>query len=93
MNKQEAKRILAEHLAKYRTRPYADLQRLLHEQDMAEVTAPSGTWYQIEVQAFWDDKPNGNLRVMGSIDDGGWRAFVPLTDSFIMTPDGRFVGE
>jgi hypothetical protein len=31
--------------------------------------------------------------VLGSIDDGGWRAFAPLTRSFIKSPDGTFVGE
>lgn len=49
--------------------------------------------YQGEVQVFWDDKPNGAIRVMASIDDGGWRAFVPLTADFILAPDGTFVGE
>ena len=57
------------------------------------VTAESGTWYQGEVQMFWDDKPDGAIRVMASIDDGGWRAFVPLTDAFILAPDGTFIGE
>lgn len=44
----------------------------------------SGAVYQFEIQVFWDDKPGGNVRVMGSIDDGGWRAFVPLCEDFIM---------
>jgi hypothetical protein len=30
---------------------------------------------------------------MGSIDDGGWRAFVPISRSFIKSADGSFVGE
>jgi len=38
---------------------------------------------------FWDSLPDGNLRIMASIDDGGWRAFVLLTDSLIMKPDGK----
>ena len=58
-----------------------------------EVEAESGTWYQGGIQVFWDDKPDGAIRVMASIDDGGWRAFVPLTDDFILAPDGTFVGE
>jgi hypothetical protein len=29
----------------------------------------------------------------GSIDDGGWRAFSPLTESFILAKTGTFVGE
>src|SRR5205807_9836250 len=33
-----------------------------------------------------------NLRVIVSVDDGGLRAFVPLTDSFIVSPEGLFVG-
>ena len=31
--------------------------------------------------------------MMASIDDRGWRAFVPLTSDFIVRPDGTFVGE
>lgn len=30
---------------------------------------------------------NGDLRVIGSIDNGGIRVYIPLTDSFIITPD------
>jgi len=51
----------------------------------SEVRGASGTAYQIEIQFFWDDKPGGTIRVAGSIDDGGIRAFVPLTDSFLVT--------
>lgn len=36
---------------------------------------------------------DGAIRVIGSIDDGGWRAFRPLSDDFIRAPDGTFVGE
>jgi hypothetical protein len=27
------------------------------------------------------------------VDDGGWRAFFPLTACFLMNPDGQFIGE
>lgn len=53
----------------------------------------SGAAYQFEIEVFWDDKPGGDVRVMGSIDDGGLRAFLPLCEAFIMSPSGRFVGE
>jgi hypothetical protein len=43
----------------------------------------------LEIQCFWDDRADGDIRVMGSIDDGGWRAFVPITDGFMMTPEGK----
>jgi len=93
MNNEEAARILARELAKYRRQSYADLQRLLKEVDAYEVTGPSGAKYQIEIQAVWDGEPNGNLRVIGGIDDGGWRAYAPLTDDFILSPSGEFIGE
>ncbi len=93
MNKTEARAILAQHLREYREKAYADLLYLLHEQDNLEVAGPSGTWYQLEFLAVWDDRQEANLRVIGSIDDGGVRAFFPLTDGFIMAPDGSLVGE
>ena len=49
--------------------------------------------YQLESEFFWDDKPAGDIRVIGASDDGGLRALVPLCDAFIKAPDGRFIGE
>jgi hypothetical protein len=48
-----------------------------------------------EVQSnLWDDpREHRNLRVMVSVDDGGWRSFAPLSDDFIVAPDGTFIGE
>jgi hypothetical protein len=45
------------------------------------------------VEVHWDDRPGGALRVLGTIDDGGWRALKPLCDDLLLAPDGRFVGE
>jgi hypothetical protein len=58
-----------------------------------ELRGPSGAEYQVEIEAVWDSRQKGHVRVIASIDDGGWRAFVPLCDSFIKAPDGSFVGE
>jgi len=93
VNKEEATVVLSKLLGGYRAKSYSDLLPLLHTQNTSEVTADSGTRYQVEFQAVWDDKKDGNLRVMGCIDDRGIRAFVPLTDDFIITPNGEFVGE
>ena len=93
MDKKEAKEILAEKLEAYRKRSYDDLLYLLDTQDTEEIKASSGIVYQLEFQVMWDDKKGGNLRVMGAIDDGGIRAFAPLTADFILAPDGSFVGE
>lgn len=48
---------------------------------------------KFEIQVFWDDRLGGNVRVLGSIDNGGWRAFVPVNRDFIKAPDGSFVGD
>ena len=93
MNNVEARGIVVAESAKYRAKGYKDLFALLGHQDTYEVSGASGTLYQMEVLAFWDDKPNGVLRVRVAIDDGGIRVYVPMIEDFLITPDGRFVGE
>jgi hypothetical protein len=93
MNKVEALSLLQGQLWPWRERSWAQLREEVGQSHRFEVTGESGTWYQGEIQVFWDDKPDGAIRVMASIDDGGWRAFVPLTDDFILAPDGTFVDE
>ena len=93
MDRNEAMTALDGILAQYRTRSYAELVSLVSRPIASSVTGPSGAVYQIEVQVFWDGPANGDLRVMGSVDDGGWRAFLPLSADFVVTPAGGFVGE
>jgi hypothetical protein len=93
MDTPEAKTILNESLARYRIRSYTDLLKLLNRPEHFEAAGPSGKTYQVEVEVFWDAEPNGSLRVMGCIDDGGWRALAPITDSFIVDPAGKFIAE
>ena len=57
------------------------------------MTTPDGMIYQIEVPILWDGKSDADIRVIGVIDDGGWTAFSPLSDDFIMAPAGKFLGE
>jgi len=93
MESHEARTVLAEVICRYRAMTYEELQRLLKEQDCFGTRRASGVAYQIAVEAVWDNKPGGNLRVLVHVDDGGLRAFVPLTEDFIMAPDGSFIGE
>jgi hypothetical protein len=93
MNEEEARQLLEEQLAHYRGIGYTGLLQLLETRDVCMLHGPSGTRYQIEIQAVWDDRKGGDLRVIGSIDDGGWRALRPLSSDFIVRPDGTFVGE
>jgi hypothetical protein len=87
MDHAEAKAVLSDHLAQWRQRKYAELVGLLGKPRVAELRGPSGTTYQVVVEAHWDDRPGGPVRVLASIDDGGWRALKPLTDDFIVAPD------
>jgi hypothetical protein len=91
MDKAEAQRILTEQLARFTGRSHAELAPLVAAQrvEAYEVLATSGTTYQVEIQFFWDDRPGDTIRVAGSIDDGGIRAFVPLTDSLLIAPTER----
>lgn len=72
----------------------SDLKKAWLQRPDCEQQGEDGVEYQIEVEARWDDRNAPHLRLVLSIDDGrGWRAFAPLTDSFIVAPDGSFVGE
>ena len=94
MDKKEAQRLLEKALNLYRDKPYSILASMVDQAlDISEVTGESGTNYQIEIQTFWDDKPFGNVRVLGCIDDGGFRVFSPFSDDFIKSPSNEFVGE
>jgi hypothetical protein len=93
----EASAILNDTVSRLRTLSHTELtQKQSAGVDAYEVPGASGARYQIEVEAFWDDprRKGGNVRVIVSIDDGkGWRSISPMTTSFIVAPDGSFVGE
>ncbi len=94
MNKHEARTLLAEKLNEYRNLSYSDLVAKMDDDDCVTVVGQSGTEYQIEVQLFWDSKPDGDIRVLGGIDDGRFlAALAPLCDSFSVSPAGEVVGE
>jgi hypothetical protein len=93
MNTDEARQLLEEQLGMFREKQHSDLVEMIDNDPITgEITAPSGTWYQYEIEVFWDSRPNHNVRVAGAIDDGGVRAYCPLCASFIKAPDNSFVG-
>jgi hypothetical protein len=108
MNRKEARRLLQQEITALRKRSYAELRTRIPasprrklflefvdepQVETHEVTGDSGTVYQVETQVFWDGKPGEDLRVMASIDDGGLSSFKPMSNDFIIAPDGRFVDE
>ena len=93
MDNREAAAVLREHLAGYRRRSYSELVGLRGRPQIAELQGGSGTRYQVEVEVHWDGQAGGAVRVLGSIDDGGWRSFRPVSQDFILRSDGTFVEE
>jgi len=86
MDKAEAMTLLKQKLDGYRKQSYFTLAEAVGQVSREELCGPSGIQYQIEVQLFWDDKPGGTIRMVGSIDDRGLRAFVPVTETLLIAP-------
>ena len=94
MDKREGIALLTRELDLFRLESYDELvDRIDRDPVTCERVGSTGVKYQLEIQFLWDAARGGSVRVMGSVDDGGWRAFVPITDSFIKAADGSFVGE
>lgn len=93
LDRAEAGTILASELQHYRKMHYSELKPLIGSSDRKEVLGRSGVRYQVVMSAFWDSEPDRDIRIIGAIDDGGRSAWRPMTDSFILSPAGKFVGE
>ena len=94
MDNKEALRIIRAELEPFRSKPHSELVKMIDgEPVIGERDGKDGKHYQFEIQAFWDDEPKSHVRVSGSIDDGGWRSFFPLTDSFIRTASNEFIDQ
>jgi hypothetical protein len=86
---EEARGELRSEFLKLRAAGYDELvKRLAGKQERWDVVALSGATYHVELEGFWDDKEQRDLRVVASIDDGGLRAFLPFTDAFTISPSG-----
>jgi len=83
--------VLTVVLGEHRALSYSALKQRIGSSLVRELIGPSGTEYQVEVQAFWDANQEGNIRVQGAVSAGFWRQFVPLVDDFIIAPDGTMV--
>src|SRR5258708_2844030 len=105
MTDDEKREILLEHLAKFRAWRYADFVGAARNGgghlELVEGMATDGTPYALNFDVFWGDKPNGDVRVCGylyGIPQKPLFGFLAISladvaDSFIMSPEGRYVGE
>lgn len=78
---------------RWRQLSWSALRERSGSSETTEIEGASGARYQVQVQVFWDAEPEGVIRVLGAVDAGGWRAFVPLTQDFLLEPDGTLIGE
>ena len=87
MDEREARQVLLDELERYRGFSHADLVPRVGCNEQIIRTGSSGSEYQIEMSIRWDAKPQGVIRVLGSIDDGrGFRGFVPICESILVKP-------
>jgi hypothetical protein len=93
MNEQVACGLIDAELGRLRQLPYSEIVSLIGKPETKQVVGEDGKSYQLEIEAFWDSAKGKDVRVIVAADDGGWRAFHPLTNDFIMRPDGSLVGE
>jgi hypothetical protein len=95
VDKSEAQELLAEHLAPYRAKAYSELAGQVGVVIAFETKGPSGIDYNVEIMIMWDSpRERTDVRVLAAVDDQRWPAwFRPMSDSFILAPDGSFVGE
>ncbi len=85
MDKTEARLVLEEFLKDLRQKSYEELQNFISNPVCFERQGKSGTVYQIEYEAVWDYEPGGDLRIIASIDDGGFlSAMLPVTSDFLI---------
>lgn len=105
---QQAQDLLADHLARYRRLSYQKLARRIGRSatdpnypEVVHAQTPAGAEYAIKTIIVWDDAEQRNIRVMADLTAypqvcllGFIPIFVPdAVDSFILAPDGVFVGE
>jgi hypothetical protein len=95
MDEVEARGLLDGVMAELRTESYPALvAQYVAETGVRDLIGESGAEYCVEIQGVWDRGKPGDLRILVGIDDGHLRAALsPLTDDFVMAPDGSFVGE
>lgn len=86
MNEREARDELRKVLDALEASGYPSLRGWVDTNEAFEAKAESGSVYQFEITILWDHKPEGAIRVLGSIDDGGIRAFFPLSESRLVPP-------
>jgi hypothetical protein len=85
MKKNELKQRLQMEVDAQALKSYDDFMRL--QEGISYEKGIGDNWYHVTVDVL--DKTESYVHVLVCIDDGGWRAFYPLSDSFLIYKDGR----
>ena len=99
--------ILSEYLSRFRNHSYEELVRFVKSSQVEkfEIMNTKSNKYQIEINFFWEDKPNGDVRAIGSIDENPHRPVFhniailrwisiyvsSVMDSFIKNSAGKII--
>ncbi|HMQ10143.1 MAG TPA: hypothetical protein PKC21_06115 [Oligoflexia bacterium] len=87
MNKQHAQTILNEQEKLLSAIAFEELKhRFLNLSETKTIQGSDGVNYQIQIEGFWDDSSKKRLRIVIAIDDGGLRAFSPMTTDILVSP-------
>lgn len=92
MSKEERTEVAEQVLSELRQLPY-DACRSLIENTSNRIIKQAEKTFQVEVDAFWDDRKRQTVHVMVAVSEPGLSDFVPTMADFIISPDGTFVGE
>ncbi|NNE37574.1 MAG: hypothetical protein HKN08_04650 [Gammaproteobacteria bacterium] len=94
MDNSEAIELLDKELDKYKEFSYSKLKTMISAQPIGkEVRTYNDADYNIEVIIDWNEKPDGNIKVLAYVEDGEMRSFIPLSKQFIKTPEDTFLEE
>jgi len=93
MDKAEARLVAEKDLEFYRAMSYEQIAAKVGKQENFERISENGEAYQIEFDFFYDDNESGNIRVGGTVSYSRLTDFLPVSNDFIIAPDGKFIGE
>jgi hypothetical protein len=88
-----ARKLLKDELESLKTRPFSFFAQSVNRTTHKKIVGQDGAHYQIEIEVFWDNHRGGDIRVIGSVDDGHSRVAAPLTEDFVITRSGTFLGK
>ena len=94
MNQKEAKEILDSIVSEYHKKSYEELAKLIDgDIGVFHVKGESGAEYEIEIDIFWDEENDKNIRFDAILDIGVISSIFPMRESFVKNPENEFSEE